>query len=267
MRRQMGVKKDPLSMQKGPDPEKTVSDLKAPAPVFQSLLSSVKAAPDVDTTQLHNQQQEEEASPLAQPHPNTVPTPLPPGNMNNLQQVSPISHIPAQPNPQQPMQPAYQQQQMNYPAHSYQQPQQYVDQGYQPPITAYQAEAPVEVSGGKRRRMRDWELEAQLQQGGTVPQNALDQMGVIDLQAGPVDNYNPLRQGPSNQKTNVQIKAGFYNPRTGQVEQTVKPSRLQKRKHQINQLAFTAAERELELMERRGQQMRTKSQTQGKYGW
>jgi len=92
-------------------------------------------------------------------------------------------------------------------------------------------------------------------------------MGVIDLQAGPVDDYNPLRQGPSNQKTNVQIKAGFYNPRTGQVEQTVKPSRLQKRKHQINQLAFTAAERELELMERRGQQMRTKSQTQGKYGW
>jgi proline-rich protein PRCC len=46
-----------------------------------------------------------------------------------------------------------------------------------------------------------------------------------------------------------------------------KPSKVQKRKHQINALAASAAERELELMEKRGQSYKTKAQTQAKYGW
>ncbi|CAM9619665.1 unnamed protein product [Heterosigma akashiwo] len=105
---------------------------------------------------------------------------------------------------------------------------------------------------------------------GCTSGGALDTYGagaVTDVAAAPVDAYNPLRQGPSNQAQSVKIKAGFYNPSTGQVEATDKPSKLQKRKHQINQLAFNAAERELELLDRRGQGMLTKAQTQAKYGW
>ena len=49
--------------------------------------------------------------------------------------------------------------------------------------------------------------------------------------------------------------------------QTFKPSKLQKRKHQINSLAIAAAERELELMEKRGRATKTKAETNAKYGW
>ena len=43
--------------------------------------------------------------------------------------------------------------------------------------------------------------------------------------------------------------------------------KLQKRKHQINSLAIAAAERELELMEKRGRAPTTKAETNAKYGW
>jgi hypothetical protein len=46
-----------------------------------------------------------------------------------------------------------------------------------------------------------------------------------------------------------------------------KPSLLQKRKHQIHYLAWEAKQRELELIERRTQAIRTKQETQSKYGW
>lgn len=45
------------------------------------------------------------------------------------------------------------------------------------------------------------------------------------------------------------------------------PTKNQNRKHQINSLAFSAAESELELLEARGRQYKTKAETQAKYGW
>jgi proline-rich protein PRCC len=65
----------------------------------------------------------------------------------------------------------------------------------------------------------------------------------------------------------VKIASLSYDPRTGESATTFNPSKVQKRKHQINSLAVSAAERELELMEARGNSMKTKSQTQAKYGW
>ena len=60
----------------------------------------------------------------------------------------------------------------------------------------------------------------------------------------------------------------FYNPRTGTTSASAHgPTKLQRRKHQINSLATAAAERELELMDKKGQSLRTKAQTQAKYGW
>lgn len=46
-----------------------------------------------------------------------------------------------------------------------------------------------------------------------------------------------------------------------------KPSKLQKRKHQIGSLYFDMRQKEMELTERRSKGMLTKKETQGKYGW
>merc|ERR1739845_88612 len=45
------------------------------------------------------------------------------------------------------------------------------------------------------------------------------------------------------------------------------PSRIQKRKHQINWLAQEAMDKEAELLDRNATSRLTKSQTQMKYGW
>ncbi|CAJ1435660.1 unnamed protein product [Effrenium voratum] len=45
------------------------------------------------------------------------------------------------------------------------------------------------------------------------------------------------------------------------------PSRVQKRKHQINWLATEAMEKEAEYLERGSQKIQSKAQTHAKYGW
>lgn len=45
------------------------------------------------------------------------------------------------------------------------------------------------------------------------------------------------------------------------------PTKNQNRKHHINSLMYSAAASELELLEAKGRQMKTKSETQAKYGW
>jgi proline-rich protein PRCC len=65
----------------------------------------------------------------------------------------------------------------------------------------------------------------------------------------------------------VKVASLTYDASSGTTQTVFKPSKTQKRKHQINSLAYSAAERELELMEKKGQSNKTKSQTQAKYGW
>ena len=65
----------------------------------------------------------------------------------------------------------------------------------------------------------------------------------------------------------VKIAAEFWNRSSGSKESTYQPSRLQKRKHQINSLAFDCKERSAELQARAAQGFKTKAQTMAKYGW
>ncbi len=45
------------------------------------------------------------------------------------------------------------------------------------------------------------------------------------------------------------------------------PTKIQNRRHQLTSMAMKAAETEIALMEAKGQRMKTKAQTQAKYGW
>ncbi|CAM9513589.1 unnamed protein product [Choristocarpus tenellus] len=124
-----------------------------------------------------------------------------------------------------------------------------------------------QVGSGKAGRRRDRDMERALAMGNL---GALgDKVPTKSLQQGSND-YNPLRQGPMPtvvQRESVNIESSVYNPTTGKIMTTSAPTSTQKRKHQINQLAFQAANRERELMEMRGASSLTKSQTQAKYGW
>ncbi len=47
----------------------------------------------------------------------------------------------------------------------------------------------------------------------------------------------------------------------------IAPSKTQNRKHQLNSLAMQAAQTELAMLDAKGSRMKSKSETQGKYGW
>ena len=65
----------------------------------------------------------------------------------------------------------------------------------------------------------------------------------------------------------VKIAAEFWNRSSGSKESTYQPSRLQKRKHQINSLAAQCAEQRVELEQRMRHGSKSKAQTAAKYGW
>jgi len=93
--------------------------------------------------------------------------------------------------------------------------------------------------------------------------------------AAPISAQDALKQamGPARQyevarpAEETKISASFWNRRTGAVESSHKPSSMQKRKHQINSLAFDCKERSAELQARAAQGFKTKAQTMAKYGW
>ena len=62
-------------------------------------------------------------------------------------------------------------------------------------------------------------------------------------------------------------EAEFWNRSSGSKESTYQPSRLQKRKHQINSLAAQCAEQRVELEQRMRHGSKSKAQTAAKYGW
>uniref|UniRef100_A0A7S3K0Y3 Uncharacterized protein n=1 Tax=Aureoumbra lagunensis TaxID=44058 RepID=A0A7S3K0Y3_9STRA len=83
-----------------------------------------------------------------------------------------------------------------------------------------------------------------------------------------VDNRTPEQLAAvSNYTSEIKVATPFYDPRTGSNITTYRPSKLQRRRHQINALAVTAAERELQLLERNNHSLKTKAQTHAKYGW
>ena len=104
--------------------------------------------------------------------------------------------------------------------------------------------------------------------GGDDPLVDVDESRVLSISQDalkrmvPVSTYVP--QAP---KEEVAISAKFYNRSSGVAESTHKPSTLQKRKHQINSLAFNAQLNAAELAARSSGSKKSKGDTAAKYGW
>jgi hypothetical protein len=69
------------------------------------------------------------------------------------------------------------------------------------------------------------------------------------------------------QKRQKELQTIFNFKQNGGDKMLSQPTKLQNRRHQINSLVMSAAESEFELLEAKGRQMKTKYETQSKYGW
>jgi len=79
---------------------------------------------------------------------------------------------------------------------------------------------------------------------------------------------NQIQGGPGYlTKKRVSDDASMYDGQGWKQTTHANPSRVQKRKHQINWLATEAMEKEAEMLERGSQKIQSKAQTHAKYGW
>lgn len=112
-------------------------------------------------------------------------------------------------------------------------------------------------SSSRCKRKRERDLENQLMAGNT---SELGNAHVVAISA-----YSGWDQ---HAYTDQQSKeAQIMKQYTGGGGSGAQPTKLQNRKHQLSSLALKAAETEIALLEARGIRQKTKSQTQGKYGW
>ncbi|CAI5711325.1 unnamed protein product [Hyaloperonospora brassicae] len=137
------------------------------------------------------------------------------------------------------------------------------------PHEYYVAQGEDDVVGGssKRKRTRERDIERALQAGHF--ETVAEQLAEVQ---GPLPNawqppVNPLAGSNGSSETDVKVKASFWNAQAGTTVSSVKPSRLQRQKHQLNQLAFDAKARDFDLLDRRSASMKTKRETHAKYGW
>jgi hypothetical protein len=69
------------------------------------------------------------------------------------------------------------------------------------------------------------------------------------------------------QKRQQELQSIFNFKQNGGDKMLAQPTKLQNKRHQINSLVMSAAESEFEMLEAKGRQMKTKYETQSKYGW
>mmetsp|Transcript_26435 Transcript_26435/g.26687 ORF Transcript_26435/g.26687 Transcript_26435/m.26687 type:complete len:412 (-) Transcript_26435:92-1327(-) len=117
-------------------------------------------------------------------------------------------------------------------------------------------------SSGKTARKRERERQQELLSGNI---SVINDRSCISVQAS-TQHWNP-NQYENQQKREAQLNSVFNFGQKGKDGMIAQPTKLQNKRHQINSLAFNAAQIELELLDAKGTRMKTKSETQAKYGW
>ncbi|ETV68430.1 hypothetical protein H257_15593 [Aphanomyces astaci] len=138
---------------------------------------------------------------------------------------------------------------------------------YNDPKYSFVAEHDADDYGhGKRRRNHERNLERLLQQG------KFDAVAgkITEVKAAAPEAWQPPIDGRGYaHDREAQVLASMAGTETegGYVIASYKPSRLQRQRHQLNQLTFDAKLREFDLMDSKSQMVKSKKETQAKYGW
>ncbi|KDO21225.1 hypothetical protein SPRG_13725 [Saprolegnia parasitica CBS 223.65] len=119
----------------------------------------------------------------------------------------------------------------------------------------------------KRVRNKERQLERMLQQG------KFDAVAgqVVEVQAVAPGAWKPPIDGStvfaSDREAQVLAEMAGTETENGYVVASYRPSRLQRQRHQLNQLTFDAKLREFDLQDKKGLALKSKRETQAKYGW
>ncbi|OQR94552.1 hypothetical protein ACHHYP_01151 [Achlya hypogyna] len=120
---------------------------------------------------------------------------------------------------------------------------------------------------GKRARNKERQLERMLQQGN------FDAVAnkVVDVTGAAPDAWKPSNDGSmlfaADREAQVLAEMAGTETENGYVVASYRPSRLQRQRHQLNQLTFDAKLREFDLLDKKGLALKSKRETQAKYGW
>lgn len=124
------------------------------------------------------------------------------------------------------------------------------------------------------RRRTEQELERSLRRGGgdaSAGFDIPDDAHVVELNGDDMRNTNweasMASAPPQPKREKVEVVSKVWDSRKGQAVVTSEPSHMQKRKHQINSLAYQAKQMAADLATRSGAGHKTKAQTYSKYGW
>jgi hypothetical protein len=120
-------------------------------------------------------------------------------------------------------------------------------------------------------RKRDREIESSLLRGDTsfldsndFTEKSANEPQFIDVQHSHEWNAEYYYD---QQKRQQELQSIFNFKQNGGDKMLAQPTKLQNKRHQINSLVMSAAESEFEMLEAKGRQMKTKYETQSKYGW
>mmetsp|Transcript_27353 Transcript_27353/g.37712 ORF Transcript_27353/g.37712 Transcript_27353/m.37712 type:complete len:360 (+) Transcript_27353:45-1124(+) len=113
-------------------------------------------------------------------------------------------------------------------------------------------------SRSSSNKKREREIEQQLLNGN-----------VSVLPGGIVKELNMDRKWDATKYSDQQQREAMIHKEFGLTTQRslMQPTKQMNRKHQLSSLAIKAAEVELAMLDARGSRMKSKSETQGKYGW
>lgn len=114
----------------------------------------------------------------------------------------------------------------------------------------------------KSSRRRDREIEQELLNGNAsvMDPTSTKFVDVHSINQWDVDKYM------DSQKRQQELQSIFFSNKSGD-KMMSQPTKVQGKRHQINSLAFSAAQSEMELLEAKGNRLKTKHETQSKYGW
>lgn len=124
------------------------------------------------------------------------------------------------------------------------------------PVAGESSSINFDSSGSKKRRAR--EIELQLMKGDLETLNSLP---TKDIQA---DHSWDSLEYMEQQEREASIQRSFS---IGTSASMMQPTKNQNRKHQLTSLVFRAAQTELALLDAKSHRMKTKAETQRKYGW
>lgn len=131
------------------------------------------------------------------------------------------------------------------------------------PATSSEQQSDLATAGNSQtnKKRKERHIEQMLMAGDTSVLGANTQVRTV---AAEQHTWDAMKYSDQQQKEQLIMKK-YTND--GGTKAMVQPTKIQNRRHQLSSLALRAAESEIAMLDATASRMKTKSQTQSRYGW